>query len=519
MMAMAGGADASAAADPTIRRAAGTAALALALAAGGTTLLAAAVSLAIYNGVWCADDSSVAVVAKNLALGHGYATSARTLGHYGLFPFDPYTSVGPTVLLPAALVIRLVGNQPWAPGMAVILLDLLLAAAILAVHWRRVQPWRAFLYLITFGAVTYAATATSSGIWFSLLGEAPAGLLGVLGLSLLGLRSSRATALGALALGCAVLAKLLAALLFPPAILCIFVWRWRESGVRAAVRLTMASAGLLVAPQALFELWKLSSLGPAAFVALERSYLDFVLAAGAPGATRPAMLSRILDQAGAFQQWLGWPMWMLAAVAALTIAVLRLAGADPVARRQATLLLAGAAVQLAWWLALSNGWPRYALIGLIVYAAGVGAIALARGVALPLLLSIGCATLHAGATQRLGEPLRMARAAGFHESELVRHLRQATEILSGLANERPFVSAWWGAYSDLEYMQPDTLNFARREFAPAAVLERPFILAYNRIWTELAPEPGFLALERSCQETILAADPFYIKRCAPQRPQ
>jgi len=70
------------------------------------------------NGLCCADDSTFATVAKNLAFGKGYVESTPLDGSIGVKPFDPAVGTGPTVIIPAAALVYVLGNVPWAPGFA-----------------------------------------------------------------------------------------------------------------------------------------------------------------------------------------------------------------------------------------------------------------------------------------------------------------------------------------------------------------------------------------------------------------
>ena len=63
------------------------------------------------------DDAFIATAAKNLAMGAGYSSS-----YHGIDRFDPEISTGPVIVLPTALLIRLLGNEYWVPGLAITLL-------------------------------------------------------------------------------------------------------------------------------------------------------------------------------------------------------------------------------------------------------------------------------------------------------------------------------------------------------------------------------------------------------------
>ena len=80
------------------------------------------VNAAIVHGVRCGDDAFHAMIAKNLAMGLGYSTTASSATRFVLTRFDPNTGVGPSLILPAALFVAVFGNREWVPGIAAVLL-------------------------------------------------------------------------------------------------------------------------------------------------------------------------------------------------------------------------------------------------------------------------------------------------------------------------------------------------------------------------------------------------------------
>jgi hypothetical protein len=72
------------------------------------------------------DDVMFATIPKNLLNGYGWATS------YGeKIPFNPDISTGPTLLLPAMVMIAMFGNQTWVPAMTGAVMDIALVVLIL----------------------------------------------------------------------------------------------------------------------------------------------------------------------------------------------------------------------------------------------------------------------------------------------------------------------------------------------------------------------------------------------------
>ena len=153
------------------------------------------------NGLCCGDDAFMAVAAKNLAAGHGYATSLPSPAGSGLHLFDPALSTGPTLVLPATGIIKVFGVTPWAPGLATALVTTALLMLIAFVLGRWVGSIRALWYIAVMLTLMYTLTAGSRfANWYSLLGEVPAAMLTVLGVALFVWRPGKRRAHGGLGL-------------------------------------------------------------------------------------------------------------------------------------------------------------------------------------------------------------------------------------------------------------------------------------------------------------------------------
>lgn len=74
------------------------------------------------------DDAFFAVYAKNIAAGHGftslYGSTAPDGVYRATYPFPHDVGTGLGLLLPAAFVIKIFGNKPWVPGLALIALSM-----------------------------------------------------------------------------------------------------------------------------------------------------------------------------------------------------------------------------------------------------------------------------------------------------------------------------------------------------------------------------------------------------------
>src|SRR5689334_4859689 len=129
------------------------------------------------------DDAFIAGAAKNLAFGYGYTSS-----YPRLLPFDPEITTGPVVILPAALLIRLFGNQYWIPNLAITLCIWSTLGTLLLLLKQRVVGKPKFFMTVALIGMALLALATEE---FGLLGEVPASLLVIISGTLLCDREKR----------------------------------------------------------------------------------------------------------------------------------------------------------------------------------------------------------------------------------------------------------------------------------------------------------------------------------------
>ena len=77
------------------------------------------------------DDAMFTTIPKNFLNGYGWATS------YGeKIPFNPDISTGPTLLLPAMVMIATFGNQTWVPAMTGTIMNIFLTILVVWQLWR-----------------------------------------------------------------------------------------------------------------------------------------------------------------------------------------------------------------------------------------------------------------------------------------------------------------------------------------------------------------------------------------------
>lgn len=123
--------------------------------------------MAMYRGAFyfpfLIDDAFTATVAKNWAMGDGFASS------YGkLRVFDPEITTGPGLLAPLALAIRYLGNEVWVARVIPLTLNLALLGLILyrLRSWLSRQEW---LWLLLILPLWYSRI--TADMWFTPLGD------------------------------------------------------------------------------------------------------------------------------------------------------------------------------------------------------------------------------------------------------------------------------------------------------------------------------------------------------------
>ncbi|MGO4604101.1 hypothetical protein [Terrabacter sp. 2YAF2] len=273
-----------------------------------------------YAGVVCQqldygleyDEAYNLTVVRNLAEGHGYASNSAMFPGVDLKSFDPFVSTGPALLVPAAVVWRVTGGTLWA----IRLVPLVAFAIYLLAAWllgKRLTGRTGGLLAVL--SPLALATAVPDLTTLSLVPGRVVGEVAACGLSLLGvwaLVAGRPFS-GGLAVGLAVQAKanfLMAAAL----VLAIWVvgstWPTQPVNWRATCRAALGA----VLPTAVFELYRLTQLGPEGYLPSVAEFAAFLRAQSRGPVTNRAQ--RLESLVHAIPVW-GW----LFVLGALVLAV------------------------------------------------------------------------------------------------------------------------------------------------------------------------------------------------------
>ena len=314
------------------------------------------------------DDSYVGSVARNFAFGRGYAIIYGESSQV----FNPEITVGPAMLLPAALLYKLFGSEYWVGSMVVPAIALPLLGVILWLLATRHRTSAATLVVIVAFLLMFSADRPpyqSLVMWSRLLGEVPAVLFVVLAAVLASsARTDRRLHLTAgLCLSLAFYTKV-AALLALPGFVFLYGGDLRKS---KRLQSTVAFIGGGLVAVVAFEMFRLAHLGSVgAYVENSERTIEFYRNWTTPD-VHPIT---IWGTARALNIELGLiPLLVWMGVALLASLRAPLSGAAYRGRFKLSmiLLLAGATHLLWWWQLNDSGWIKHLVPGVLYLCVGL----------------------------------------------------------------------------------------------------------------------------------------------------
>jgi 4-amino-4-deoxy-L-arabinose transferase-like glycosyltransferase len=478
------------------------------------------------------DDAFIATAAKNVAMGAGYASS-----YHSVDLFDPEISTGPVIVLPAALLMGLLGNRYWVPGLA-ITIAIWATLLLLMVGLRRLGGrWHHLAVAVTAGGVIVFGTNE-----FGMLGELPAVFLVVLAFALLADESGSdvTNGLGAgVALGLAIYAKLTVAIALPAVLLMPWLMPASQGRGRANSRwrrLAWCCAGLAL-PTVAWQVFQLAALSwnVEAWAGVKSRQLAFLMGTQSLSGigqlqeaptVEQALLRNIFRSTAALSGYFGDVWRLLPALAAMALA-LRLTITSPIvpaaAKRVSWLLLSAVSLHLGWWLVVSpTGWYRH-LLPAIVYAVVLGGILAASAMAVSRRVGIACvlgycltvALIMPAWYPRSGDFARVFRWDFDRDPRLSALLQTRDEVMRLQQNESAIlVGCGWWVPRDLEYVLPGVNNFRDCfRLRPEDVASKRILLVRNEFynWDNQA------ILDRyrdACDaRPVYKLDPFVVSEC------
>jgi hypothetical protein len=463
---------------------------------------------AFASGIQVADDAYFASIAKNIAFGLGYGT---TVGGKGFILFDPLIGTGPVVILPAAVAIFTLGNEHWVPGLTAIFLWAFLLVLIFAAV-RRADPGlaadrrrdAALMFLVG----VLLVFPRHGEIWSALLGEAPAALLLLLAFACASATrlTLRTVCLASFVCSLAVLTKLLAApgyaIVFTVFFIRLLLVEPRPK--REAALWIFCSLASFTAPLVLFELVKMFSVGDVTtYLQLVRGKIAFILSRGLEGDSELNNFAVIFDRDATSRARFG--------ISVLFVAVSTIGMVWMSFRTRRPLLIwlslqLGAAILLLsiYFVFFSNGWPRYFVIGLILWV-GLFAIAFATlNQPRRAICSIAAvALLFLVNHQKIPQLFAGFENGFFAYSDELRSALAVTELVDSVSSgEESYakpVTPWWAATADIEYYAAKPAAFRHYSLLSP---EEQFLLVYRKAYVDekfrAARDAGFLEIKQRC---------------------
>jgi hypothetical protein len=466
-----------------------------------------------------ADDAAIAVVAKNLASGNGYSTSIHYDGSFGISKFSSGITTGPTLVLPVALFIVIFGNKLWVPGFIVASISLVLLIFIIRNIQKQINLARALAFSTLLIFFFYNITA---GLhfehWFALLGELPATLLGIFGVTILAASpNNRRSIISACFLfGLAFMAKMLSLLGFLPLIVWFLFSLIKEKYNRKTLLIDYLYGALaFITPFLLFEVWKSFSLGISGyFENLHDFVISFGKMAGVQDGISFSVYENFLQRSKVMSDHFGFSLFLLFLVATVLGYIVYTYANRRYVRLLFTFLMLGAFFHLFYWILSSKDWPRYFLIGLFLYFTALSCILfvkLPHSIIFTIVLFL--IIIFSSPLKRLKEPVSNVLEYQYNYNTRLVNLLKTVEFLKDYEQNKPFISSWWATIVDVEYAMPTLQNFKRFDQLNKNDYGRNLILVRNTKWTNYSPLAEFDKWERRCGEILLDAPPYLVSRC------
>lgn len=415
------------------------------------------VYLAIFafaNPLCCADDASIAVVSKNLALGLGYLQTVNYWGsgadYLGQL-FDPGISTGAPSVLSVALGIYLFGVNSAVPGLVhVVIYAFLLtvfAFRIKAVVGKNTAGYMLTVYIL----LLIASSAYHFEQWYAQLGESLAILLVILGITILLSCASGFVMyffVGAL-LGLAILTKQLVAIYVVALFLSLFIELAYRNQLNIVRELKLYSIFLfgLTTPLICFELWKLSKLGLDGWIANLMQFIEFSRQVGISEHQDQGLRELFLERMETINQRFFWSVYEILAVLILYPFIFFTLPAP--LRRFSLILFLGLLIHFIYWAFFSIGRPRYFFMGIVVLSllASISVAVQRKAISSILMLAVLFNVVITGVEKmNWRSPFDIRGKESFSDDQLI-----AAYIELKHPTEKVFTQ-WWAHIPSLEYL-------------------------------------------------------------------
>ncbi|SOE82082.1 Dolichyl-phosphate-mannose-protein mannosyltransferase [Caballeronia arationis] len=467
--------------------------------------------LAYHHGLCCADDGSFAVVSKNIANGLGYVLTLNYSSlPYTAQAFPPALGLGPAPILFVAAFVRILGNLPWVPSVASVLLNSVFLATLARGLSRITDPVRSTIILVAFLISAVLINYANAGYWFTQFGEVPA-ILATTSAYVWWCDPNR-SASGALAAGVLLalgfLTKELNAIYLVPIGLLAVYEGFSKRKTRHISALVIGAS----VPVIFFETYKWISLGSlAAYLESWRQHISFIALQNSRQGNAD-IFGIVKERATLFKHQFAVPMWFV--LVATGIAGL-LPKSSASVRVLSGLIIAAIYLHFSYWLFKSPGWTRYIYEALVLFSL-LSALLMATQTnlglaAIPALLIVVVAARH---KNELSDP-NVQLDGQLQQTWVIPTMNADRRVLDYLLShspDRPVYVQWWAQVPNLEYLSPRPLLFQHWRFhSPNET--GPYLLVTNdRLM--YTGDASFFELLKQCGEPALSAPPYRVYRCS-----
>ncbi|WP_153065619.1 hypothetical protein [Xanthomonas campestris] len=475
------------------------------------------------RGTCCFDDASFAVLAKNLAAGEGYLLSLdySNLNHQGSL-FHPALGTGPSTIVWGAAAIRIFGNAPWIPGMALIAFNAALTCLSAVLISRKSGHARASAFTAMFTVLAISITTMHHEQWFAFLGELQSYLLAFTAFVIAAYCHPRTSTflVAGILLGASFEAKELSAIyVIPLGSMALYV-AIRSSAVkprspqetrRWLTLLATAAIGTLL-PIALFELYRWQALGSSGWLANWIEHTNFIRTQGT-GSASSTFDQLIQARAATFKERFNIGVGWLLAWGAFSAALTLWSTQDAKVRSLTSLLVMAFFLHLGYWIFFSNGWPRYSFNAVLYGCALIcmPILYVKRGeLPIPALLSIitWCALVHSSITGYIVDIwLPTVRSVS---STTVTEAQKQLEVQNFLASYSGIIYApWWAHIASQEYLGAGHGRFTA--ITPATLNDKGLLLIDRHL--PLPDSDDYIRLSKRCTTLKLFYRRYEILSC------
>lgn len=423
------------------------------------------------HGLCCGDDADLAVKAKQLAAG-----DFRSI-YVG---FDPHLGV----ILPIALLIKLVGATYWVPGVAMVIVNVVLLVAMGLLLRNYHTDFGYAIAVVSFFYLNYALMTRHFEQWFAALGEVPTGLLIITAVLIYYYRDSswNQIAAGSLLLF-AILTKLTAIIALLAFIMALLIQAFLEyfHGERADSIVKLKKAGLLslgiLIPFLLFEIVHISAVGVKGNINRLVNTFEKGLAYLRQYQGNH-LIVEYLNKTEIFEERFGIPFLIFT----LMIFVAGMLVARNKRLKQIYFaLLSIIVLYSSWWFYFSIGWGRHYIVPLLlgIFVLVLPFISIERKKYRYIYL-LGILLWSTFTWQSFAYPIRKLEGNFFRPTESTQTLLAIPALLSEMEEGTPVITKRHGTFEAIQYITDQRLNFVI--FDSLAQYEQPVWVAIRTEW-------------------------------------